>query len=440
MLRKIAVLYLLMLFSFMWGIATVQFHIFPWNILGGTVEELSEYLTFQVGNEKSIADRILLNHQEFRTAFQTGGFIRKDNQFKDTGYLLISRFSGKFDQVVIELFDIAHEKVIHRWLPNVNKIFELAPVLKKKIKSRSAFYAQHPLLLQNGDIIFSTGEGPLIRIDTAGEPVWVNDGHFHHSIEFDANGNIVVPVVVQRNDNEVIPFRDDGFAVIDLNGNIIGMCSIAEWLIKNGYRGLLYGVGEFQRDRIHLNDAQPINENIGNYLKGDIAWSSRHLSAVGVLRPSTGKMLWVKVGPWLAQHDINILNDATFSIFGNDIGRINSNDPLVKIDGLPVEPWINSSQTSDIYIYDPVSSKITTPFSKMMVKHRIGTKSSGRSRILKNGDVYIEETDNGRLIRMSSSQIRWQYINLQPEKKTIGALYWSRYLSKNEVDLAWKKG
>ena len=440
MLRKIAILYIIMMISFIWGIAASQFHIFPWGIVGSTVEELYEYLTFQVGNEKSIVNRLTLKHQEFKTALKTGGFIRKDLHFNDTGYLLISRFSRQFDQVVIELFDIANEKIIHRWMPNIDKIFKLKPLIQKQYKTPSAYRVQHPLLLQNGDIIFSSGEGPLIRINTAGDPVWINEGHFHHSIELDANGNIVVPVVVTHNyeTNNPIPFRDDGFAIVDTGGNVLGVYSIADFLITNGYRGLLYGVGEFQWDRIHLNDVQPIKKNIGDLSRGDIAWSSRHLSAVGVFRPSTGKMLWIKVGPWLAQHDINLLDDGTFSIFGNDIGRINPDNPLVRENGLPVEPWINESKTSDIYIYDPSSSKVTTPFTSMMVKHRIGTKSSGRARILKNGDVYIEETDKGRLIRISKDKIRWQYVNLQSEN-TIGALHWSRYLYQNEVNLSWKR-
>ena len=51
--------------------------------------------------------------------------------------------------------------------------------------------------------------------------------------------------------------------------------------------------------------------------KGDIAFSSRHLSTVFLYRPDE-KIIWLKSGPWLAQHDIDYLGEGIFSIYGNN--------------------------------------------------------------------------------------------------------------------------
>jgi Arylsulfotransferase (ASST) len=436
MIRKIAIFYLIAVVFFFWGAAVAHFHIFPWSI----IVEVNEFITFQDGNEKSLTDRVLVKHQEKKSNYRKGGFIRRDQNFIDNGFLMISRFSRDHDQVIIELFDIENENVIHTWIPDLDAIFQMTPKSTKGSNTHMAYRAQHPLLLYNGDVLITSGEGPLVRINPCGEPVWAIDKHFHHSIELDANGNIIVPIrTKKKNQKNFVPIRgdDEGIAIVDQNGVVLNIYSITDTLIKDGYRGLLYGVGEFQVDRIHLNDAQPINENIKGSFIGDIAWSSRHLSAVGLFRPSTGKMVWVKVGPWLAQHDINLLYNGNFSIFGNDIARINQKNPLVKKGGYSTQPWANENKNSEIYIFNPITKEITTPYTQMMIINTISTKSSGRSRVLSNGDVYIEETDNGRLIRISKDKIRWEYINLQT-KKTVGALHWSRYLYQKEVNLSWR--
>ena len=52
--------------------------------------------------------------------------------------------------------------------------------------------------------------------------------------------------------------------------------------------------------------------------------------------------------------------------------------------------------------------------------------------ILKNGDIFVEETLNGRLLRMDKNgKIIWQYINRLKNNK-LYILSWSRYLN-NEV-------
>lgn len=437
MLRKIASLYILILFIFFWGFSTAYFHIFPWNIIDKSFKEIEEYLTFQDGNKKSLAEKILFKHQEFKTKFQDGGFIVRDKAFVDKGFLLISRFSRKHDQTIIELFDIANKKNQHTWIPDLDAIFEITPKHRTGINTRMAYRSQHPLLLENGDIIMTSGEGPLVRISPDGNPVWAIDMRFHHSIELDSNGNIVA-LLAMINTNNAIPFRDDVIAIVNPDGKLLKIYSISQALIDDGYRGLLYGVGNFELDRIHLNDAQPINRPINDIAVGDIAWSSRHLSTVGLFRPSTGKIVWIQVGPWLAQHDINMLMDGRFSIFGNDIGRINPTDPLIKDYDIDLEPWINSTKTSEIYIFDPASKKVTTPYSQMMFKYNIRSKYSGRARILNNGDVCIEETDKSRILRISTDKVRWEFINKQSET-ALGALHWSRYLYENEVNLSWKK-
>ena len=73
-----------------------------------------------------------------------------------------------------------------------------------------------------------------------------------------------------------------------------------------------------------------------------------------------------------------------------------------------------------------------------MSEEKIATQTSGRARLLDNGDVFIEASDQGKMFRISRSRVRWEYVNLvSPE--TIGTLAWSSYIKHDELDLKWQK-
>jgi len=223
-----------------------------------------------------------------------------------------------------------------------------------------------------------------------------------------------------------VPSRDDGVAIVSLDGEIIKEYSITKYFLENGHRGLIYGVGRFEKDRLHLNDAQPILRETRDARVGDILLSIRHLSSVALLEPHTGLIKWLKTGPWLNQHDINQLADDRYSIFGNDIVR--------DVEGKGSH--LVEAGKSDIYIYDPVTDTVTQPYSSVMSSEEIVSKTQGRSKILDNGDVYIEQTDAVRILRISRDRIRWEYVN-DVSEDTVGAIHWSRYIANDEVDLNW---
>lgn len=424
-IRISALLYLVALIFFVWGIAVGKYKIFPWKQLEAVCTDLYDFLTFP---NKSLKNKMLLDPQEFRTKYDFSGFKLRDPSFHDTGYLLISRYSKKHSQVIVELFSIAENKVLHTWVPPLTEIFKRSPFFNNGENTRERYRAQHPLLLKDGGLVFTSGEGPMVRINACGEVVWVINRHFHHSIEVDHLENIVSPIVIEgQNSKAVLPIRNDGFAIVSLDGQIIDEYSISDILLKNGYRGLIYGIGKFEKDRIHLNDAQPILRDFESANIGDIALSSRHLSTVALFKPQSGKIAWLKTGPWLYQHDINQLEDGRYSIFGNDVVRQEKKKHLFVEKG-----------KSDVYVFNPLNNDVIRPYSDMMAEAQIATETGGRSKILANGDVYIEETDNSRLIRISQNTVRWEYVNsLSPD--TVGAVHWSRYLSCNELDLTWKE-
>lgn len=418
LIRTLALAYLLALVFFVWGFAAVRFQVFPYGVVEPMVAEIAAF--FAESHQEKITDIVRFDHQERRNQFDFGGFKRVDQDFTDDGYLLISRYSKVHSQTIVELFDIATEQVLHTWIPDLGAIFSMTPNHAGGVNTRMAYRSQHPLLMANGDLIISSGEGPLVRINACGKPVWAIDRHFHHSIEQDAAGNLVVPVVVAEGpDDNDIPVRDDGFALVSPDGKVIAEFAMGRMLLDNGYQGLVYGVGVFETDRYHLNDVQPLP---GLEASEGVLLSIRNLSSVALFVPATGKIEWLQTGPWLNQHDVNALGEGRFSVFGNDLVR-------------GPEKIIND-QHSEIYIYTPATGEIETPYSSVLKETNMHTPYEGRVKILGNGDAFIEETNRDRMLRISRDRVRWEYVSGITDSTT-GALHWSRYLDRDSLAPDW---
>jgi len=172
--------------------------------------ELNVYFNFKGESHKSIKDEVFLDKLERQARYNIKGYKLHDSNFEDTGYLLISRYSKELGESVIELFAISEERVVHSWIPPFEKIVAHSQILKRgnfanndgfKVDNnrKDKYRPLHPLLLNDGSIVFNVSQGPLVRIDACGNIIWVIDRQFHHSVELDHNGNIIVPIVVEGN-------------------------------------------------------------------------------------------------------------------------------------------------------------------------------------------------------------------------------------------------
>ena len=360
---------------------------------------------------------------------QFSGFKLYDPLFVDEGTLLVSSFDSEKGVTTVYLYDIKNNERLFEWVPPVDEINANSSYSKNTNKKKN-YRTQHPLLMDNGDLIFTSGEGPLVRIDKCGNLKWVVDRHFHHSIEVASSGNLFVPHVMAKPTDKgsvtttnhiVAPIRDDGIAEVSPDGEIVNEWSVKGILERHGYQGLLYGVGAYQVDRIHLNDIEPILESDDYVEKGDLVLSVRHLSTVFLYRPSTDEIVWLKTGPWLNQHDVDYQGNGVFSVFGNDA-----------LEGPATKRSLRGYST--IWSYDQKDGSVTA--FQELEDVGIFTHTEGLHSVLSNGDIFIEEQNSHILHRVNGPELRWSYVNALGDGK-IGALHWSRYLSLNGDQLGW---
>ncbi len=63
---------------------------------------------------------------------------------------------------------------------------------------------------------------------------------------------------------------------------------------------------------------------------------------------------------------------------------------------------------------------------------QVRTLIEGRGTPLVGGDLFIDETTNGRILRVGKNKVKWEYVR-RIDENTIAMSSWSRYLTREEV-------
>ncbi|MDA9799335.1 arylsulfotransferase family protein [Luminiphilus sp.] len=367
-------------------------------------------------SEKKIAKVIQPQIKDFA---EFEGFKAYRTGVTDDGTLLISAFSDSNGVSSVFLYDLATQRILHEWIPPVDALLAQTQHRNEESKKHN-FRSQHPLLLNNGDVLITSGEGPLMQMDVCGELLWSVDRHFHHSIERSKTGELYIPIISA---DLALPFplRNDGIAKLSAEGKILKEWSIYEILSRQGYKSMLNGFGRAEFDRIHLNDIEPIEQDDQFVKKDDLMISVRNLSTVFLYRPSTDQIVWLKTGPWLHQHDVDYLGNGFYSIYGNDMIRGESADYSYR-------------GYNTIWRYDQSTDQVSEFLS--LKETGINSLTEGRHRVLESGDIIVEETNAGLIHRVNQEGRLWSYSHGLGNGK-IGALHWSRYLTKTESNFGW---
>ncbi|MEO9891010.1 arylsulfotransferase family protein [Aurantibacter sp.] len=354
--------------------------------------------------------------------------------------LLVSYKQKEFGQE-FELLDLKNGKSIKKWSPDNASLYEQAfnEDNPRKPSKGSDLYFMHPLMSSDSSLMFTSQLTSLLaKIDKKGELLWLkNDKTYHHTLESNNNGKIYTctrPFISGKYDflpGEYDEYKhtllDDTISIIEENtGDEIFSKSVIEILVENGYKKLLLYKGQIISDQIHLNDIQPALTDSEFWKKDDLLISCRNLSAVFLYRPSTNKILWLQHGPWTNQHDADFYENDKIVVFGNDVIREESIvDERLTHSNLS---FTKEKQHNEIYVYNFVNDSTSTPYSRLMSKEKITTYTSGRCDILENGDVIIEETNNGRIIIGDSINKKVEYVKRLDEGH-ISSLFWSRIIN-----------
>lgn len=345
------------------------------------------------------------------------------------GYLLLSRYDGDRSRHVVELVSLADGQVRHEWLPDADRLLADAP-RSSGIAEYTNWNTKHyrviaPILATDGTLVIKDHQSYLYGLDACSQKLWSQyDVLLHHSTESDGAGGWWIPGYVEPSAVERVSadFRDDALVHLGPRGEILWQKSLTQIFLDHGMEYALFSAGDYQVDPIHLNDIEPVLADGPYWKKGDLFLSFRHLSMIMLYRPATDEVVWKWQGPWLAQHDVDILDATRIAVFNNNAYDRGTD---ARVHG-----------TNEIVVHDFATGEMSQPWAAAMKVADVKTLFEGLFAVLPDGSAMVEEENAGRLLFLGQDgTVRAEFIN----KSANGLAYrmgWSRHLTQAEGEAA----
>ena len=401
-----------------------------------------------LGNLKPGSRLLSKSSDRFKDLVPGFSFYYPENSNRVKGYLLLSKFDADKFEPKLELWDLNSQSLLHYWEIDIK---ELKTKFNLTNKNLDVLRFIHPLMLEDGSIVthlnsLRNDNTPLLKFNKCGDLInsISNNYDFHHSIELDEKGKIYVPITNTKNKSDFYndykefqkqygDYRDEGIAKLDKNLNLEEIIALDKIFYSAGLLNDLNSSNLerfFAYDPYHLNDVHPFLNDQGEKI---LFLSMRHYGLMAY-NETQSKVDWVIKGLTDFQHDITPLENEenTITIFDNGSER---NTPLGKFKGntlLKLKFLEENTKKTNYYLGRNIANqgvlKERIDFSQFKNFPFPNTILEGRGRILKNKNIFIEETGNGRLfeVDLKKKKVLWTYLN----KSKTGNLYhlgWSRY-------------
>jgi len=342
----LAALFLGALFFVSWGFAMGRYKVFPFKMIKPYYHEIRAFLKGHPEEETSLSEKLLSDFGGVPKRFLysnedfSPGIATYEDTSHSTGLFKSNRASPKFFSnsqsgyyLVYGVFEFAYARygallidssgnIIRTWkFHQINEI--LNPV--------------------KGGFDYSTGtlisnlSNALQAQDFCGNELWrVTDVLSHHSIEPTDTGyfwNFDILFFEKRNvkDGAVVE-RFSIFDIIEANPDlhVLEPRLKDNWKIENLGKSNNAVMEKEQElpligldDPFHFNDITPLTESVSDkfpaFETSDLLISVRSLNLVFILRPSTKKILWYRMGITSLQHDPDFNSDGSISIFDNNV-------------------------------------------------------------------------------------------------------------------------
>lgn len=328
------------------------------------------------------------------------------NELEEDLWILTS-YSDPEKKRTIELRNLKTDEVAHTWqIDNFN---------------RPANRVMHSLMLPDSSLVYSINNvSGFYCIDKNGKMLWEQaELQHHHSMNLNHEGNIwactndfynngdaLVFRGMVRVDGRPLPFLDNSFALLDSKtGEVLFHKSIMDIIYDHELEYLYMKTGKSE-DPIHLNDIEPALTDGPYWKQGDVFLSMRHNSAIIHYRPSNDSVIKVFEGPFLAQHDVDILNDSTLTIFNNNAHQAwqKKSNMFPKADSMFEAADIHSN----LVYYHYGSDSYEVKFKELFAQNHIYTFTEGLADHHSDGRIFIEEQNSGLLWVIKNDKVLYK--------------------------------
>jgi hypothetical protein len=344
------------------------------------------------------------------------GVVAHDTGAVQSGYTLIQGILPGGAQV--RMVDMDGTEV-HRWTIEFFDLWtnptHVSPV-ENLPKSDLHYHTQGFWPLPDGSIVVNVSDLGAVRLDHCSEPVWKLDRMTHHAVTRTPQGDfwLASHIPLEETPTDLLPrgvsaddlaqkligwgrHYNNSILKVSTEGEILSEFSVLQAVTDAGLEHALYSsLLEFMPDPTHLNDVELVNEalaeKIGDVRAGDLLVSLRSMDMLAILDQEDGRLKWHKQGPWVHQHDADVMSDGSIEIFNN----------RKKIVG----PWVTGSQ---ILSYD-ATTDTTNVLHPVAEEDRFHSDIMGAQQRLENGNLLITETLAGRAFEVGpGGKVVWDY-------------------------------
>lgn len=317
-------------------------------------------------------------------------------------------FSDEDNKRTVELLNLRNDSVALSW--------QIGDV------SKSQDRIMHPLMLKDSSLVYSFNQvSGITCLDKNGKLLWKQDSiKHHHSMNLGHDGNIwactYTPAPAHgilyrgtfRMDGRPLNYVDNKFSKLDAKtGRILFHKSTSQIITESGLDRLFAKTGNGE-DPMHLNDIQPALKDGPYWKQEDLFLSFRNMSCVLQYRPSTDTIVRVIEGPFYAQHDIDILNDSTLSIFNNN-AQIHWETGGTQY-AVADSTYNAGNLYSNLVYYHANTDTYEVVAKETFANNYIYTFTEGLAEQLPNNRLFVEEQNSGVLWVLDGDDVLYKNV------------------------------
>lgn len=322
------------------------------------------------------------------------------------GYTLYS--SG--DTQAATLIDMTGRPV-HQWTMPYSRIWDETAAPRHPVPDQRTYFRKLHLY-PNGDLLAiydGIGDTPhgygLVKLDKDSRVLWKYLERVHHDLAVAPDGRIFV--LTHEITQDVIPERlhlkppriDDFIVELSPEGKPLRKLRLIDALRKNDYLRLIDTLPAYvseNGDYLHTNDVEYVDEATAAAMPflraGQLVLSMREPGTLVALDMDSGTITWGIRGPWVGQHDPDLLANGHILLFDNN-GRF------------------NGAGRSQVIEFDPQTGGVSWRYGGS-AEHPLESIIRSCQQRLPNGNTLITESDGGRLVEVNpAGDIVWEFVN-----------------------------
>jgi hypothetical protein len=301
-------------------------------------------------------------------------------------------------------------RVLHEWRRPYSSVWN--ETAKVKTPQPDAYvYFRKVKMFANGDLLAlyeGVGDTPygygMVKLDRNSNVLWRFLDYTHHDFDVGPDGRIYVlthdfsKTPTPDFGNLQNPRIEDSLVVLSPDGRELQRIPLLEPVAKSRYRHLLHTVSSYSvGDPLHTNDVDLISKaaarNFPYGKPGQVLISFRELNAIGVLDPKSKRMVWMARGPWIGQHDPDILPNGNIVLFDN-YGQFEG-----------------PGGASRVLEFNPRTMSIVWQYAGDS-GNRFDSSIRSEQQRLANGNTLIVESNGGRVLEVTpAGRTVWQFVN-----------------------------